>query len=117
MRQIVVVLAQGSLLVEGIASLLREQPRQFKVVVFDDLHNQHSMEKLIDLNPHIIILDTHDQDLLETFPISSLPEILPNTKIIQLNCKKKTFQMFKRQQWQTQDSGSLISIMQEAVAQ
>ncbi len=117
LRQFVVVLAQGSLLIEGIASLLREHPQQFKVVDVDVVQETQGMQKLIDLAPQIIILDTFDQDLLDKFPIRSLPEFLPNTKIIQLNCKEKSIQMYKSQQWHTHESGSLISIMQEAVAQ
>jgi DNA-binding NarL/FixJ family response regulator len=117
LRHLVVVLSRQSLFVEGIASLLREQPQFFKVVVVDTVHDQDGFSQLIAIAPELIILDAFDKNLVSEFPLKSLLDYLPNTKIIQLNCNKDSIQLFKCEHWHMQESGSLISLIQNVVTE
>jgi DNA-binding NarL/FixJ family response regulator len=114
--QKIIVLSRQSLLADGIASLLRTQQHLFKVEVIDVVKVQDTFKKLSAAIPEIIIVDASDPDLLAEFPISSLLELLPRAKIIQFNCSNDKIQVFTSEQWRMQESGSLISIIQEAVA-
>ena len=112
----VVVLSQHSLLADGIVSQLREHAQFFNVVVLDifDVHNITA--KLLDANPEIIIVDAIDEKSVTIISVASLLRLLPMAKIIYLKCNSDKIQVFMSEQWRIQESSSLFSILEDAVA-
>ncbi len=112
----VAVLSQHSLLIDGIASQLRENRHLFKVVVIDVAEVQGAIEQLLDTNPESILLDAVDAHVMAKFSTTSLLELLPMSKIIQVNWSNNNIQVFMSEQWRIKESGSLIAQLQEVVS-
>lgn len=116
MPQQIAVLFQHSLLADGIISQLREYSHLFSVVAIDIIDERNATGKLLDASPEIIIVDALDEKNATAFSIASLLRLLPMAKILQLNCNNNNIQVFMSEQWRIQESTSLLSVLEEAVA-
>ena len=113
----VVVLMKNSLLAGGIASRLQDDSHLFDMTLLETADHDKMIEQLIDLDPEIIIMDALDVHLLNQLPISKVLEILPKTKIVQLNCSNDDIHVFTSEEWHAHKTGDLFSKMMESVSQ
>ena len=113
----VVVLMKNSLLAGGIASRLRDADASdlFNMTLLETVDQDKMIEQLIDLSPEIIIMDALDVHLLNQLPISKVLEILPKTKIVQLNCSNDDIHVFTSEEWHAHKTDDLFSKMMESV--
>jgi len=108
---------KNSLLAGGVASRLRDDAHLFDAILLETVDSCEMIEQLIDLSPEIIIMDALDIHLLEKMPIIKLLEILPKTKIVQLNGSNDDIRVFTSEEWRAHKTDELFSKMLESVAQ
>ena len=109
----VVVLSKHSLLTDGVVSQLREHEHLFDVIVVD---MQNAASELLKANPEIVIVAALEEEGMENLLTASLIRLLPAAKIIQLDINNNNVQVFKSEQWRVQESCSLFSVLEKAIA-
>jgi hypothetical protein len=88
----VIVLSGRSLFAEGTASSLRRSTESLQVAVIDPREPQ-VLERIAELAPSIVILDSRDATLVEHCEVTALLDVLPDLRIIRLDPKNEQIQI------------------------
>ena len=88
----VIVLSGHSLFAEGTASSLRRSTESLQITVLDPREPQ-VLERIAELAPSIVILDTRDATLVETCSVTDLLDVLPDLRIIRLDPENEQIQI------------------------
>ena len=107
----VVVLAHHSLFADGLASSLAQYSDIFDVHLIDGV-KADTQQKLRRLQPVIVVMDTLDTELMLALPAVQVLQILPNTKIIQINCNSDDVQIISSEQQRVSQFAELVAVLQ-----
>jgi len=108
----VVVLTDYSLLVQGIASRLRQSAHSLEVELVD-FRQANVLETLINLQPQVVILESTDVEKSSMCSLGSLFEALPNLVVIELNLENSNIHMIRGDQYQAMDSTDLLRVLDD----
>ena len=108
----VVVLTDYSLLVQGIASRLRQSAHSLEVELVD-FRQANVLETLIKIQPQVVILESRDVEKSSMCSLGSLFEALPNLVVIELNLEKSNIHMIRGDQYQAMDSTDLLRVLDD----
>ncbi len=108
----IVVFAPHSLFADGIASYFLTHPIMFETYFVDASHID-AFEKILEIRPNIILVDSTDDILIENNTILRILEILPQGIVLQLDYDNTFVRIFSSQQRKADQISDLIAIIQE----
>jgi len=109
----IVVLTDYSLLVQGIASRLRQSFHSLDVEEVD-FNQPDLLQVLVQQNPQVIICGSYGQGQPLSCDLSSLFNLLPNLVVIEVNLENSNVQMIRSGQYNAADISGLVTMLESS---
>ena len=106
----VAIFSRQSLLAGGIAQPMAHSPEVFEVVSFDPAQAE-ALRDLRAFRPAIVIVDALDAQ--RAIPLTTLLELLPGTKVVQVDCDHDHVQVFCSEQFSARRLSDLLATLQQ----
>jgi len=106
----VVVLSSHTLFAEGVTSRLQARAESLSLTVVD-ARSSNSLEQIIALEPHAVIVDASDREASSNCPINQLLASLPALKIIRLDPEQAGFQVVTSAQHIAREVEDLLDVI------
>ncbi len=100
---------------EGVELML--QDRSGYEIVGRETDVAKAIERILDLQPDIIIIDCANQDLLAATTVARIMNQAPNTKIIALNLTDNQIRLYKSEQRTARSSTDLLKALENGVSE
>lgn len=114
-RARIVILSNGSVFVEGIASRLRQFMRASDLRTIDS-RQPDPLGQLVATRPALVIAEATDSRLEQICPLDSLLAALPKVTVIRLDSKENRMQVVTSVHRRTGGTGGLIRTIQAALS-
>ena len=108
----IVILSARSLFADGIASNLRQAEHDLDLNVIDP-RQPGAIERIIDAQPSVVIMDGTDSELAEFCPLGRLVACLPTVKVIWLDPQQELVQLVTSEQRVAAHVSDLIEMIDQ----
>ena len=108
---LIAILSDQSLLTQGIISRLHNSASGLNVQMIE-LGQQDAIEKLIALQPDVVILESKDLSNPSIFPLNRLFSILPHLVVMEVNIETSDIQIIRSNQYTASGVADMLNMLQ-----
>ena len=113
-KTLVVLLSRHTLFTEGVASRLKQYPKQVEVKIIDP-EQPDALDEIVALEPSAVILDAADNEIADRCFSSTLLVSLPEVKLIRLHTEKEQVQIVTSTQYAAGKVSDLIQLIEPGI--
>jgi DNA-binding NarL/FixJ family response regulator len=108
----IVILSARSLFADGVASQLQQAAHDLELRVLDP-NLPEAIERIVDAQPSVIIMDGGDSELSRLCPLRDLVSVLPTVRIIWLKPQQDVVQLVTSEQRIATQVSNLIEMINQ----